>query len=97
MLLDEDYRDLFKFLTQWGCYWFLVNPQYQHISGDAYMYQYNKILESLERWVGYINDCALWEVIFEDHFYQVMEFLKLTSSRVKFWETQVEVHWVKYQ
>ena len=64
----------------WGRYCYLVNPQGQGISRDAYNMRYDKIMENLERWVRCINNCALWYQEFSDHFHHVVEFLALTSS-----------------
>ena len=49
--LDKESRELTTFLTPWGRYRYLVNPQGQRISGDAYTMRYDKIMEKLERWV----------------------------------------------
>ena len=59
--LDKASRELTTFLMPWGRYCYLVNPQGQRTSGDAYTIRYDKIMEKLEQWdwVRCIDDCAL--------------------------------------
>ena len=44
-------RELTMLLTPWGRYRYLVNPQGDSISENAYTIRYNKIMEELECWV----------------------------------------------
>ena len=61
--LDNAFRKLTTFLTPWGRYRYLINPQGQCISGDAYTMRYDKIME-MEQWVRCINNCTLWDLGF---------------------------------
>ena len=65
--------------------------------------RYGKIMKKLERWVRFIDNCALWDPEFCDHFYHVVEFLVLTSSHgitqnpTKFVFGKKEVEFIGFQ
>ena len=46
--LAEKSRNLTTFITQWGCYRYLVAPQGFLGSGDAYTFAYDKIQRDME-------------------------------------------------
>ena len=49
--LDKDSRDATTFLTPFRRYRYLMNPQGQKVSGDAYTVRYDRILMDFKRWV----------------------------------------------
>ena len=73
MLPDPEARDLTTFMPSWGRYPYLVNHQGLLVSGHAYMYHNGKIMETVECWVRCVDDCALLDRDFTDHFCNGLE------------------------
>ena len=65
--MTEDSRDATTFLTTFGIFRYLTNPQGQKVCGDAYTVRYDKILMDFNRWVRQVDDALVWDEEFENH------------------------------
>ena len=73
--MDPESKDLTAFLTPWGRYPYLVDPQSKYISVEANTYQNENFLETQEHWVRCLDAFSMLDQDFADHFYHMVEFL----------------------
>ena len=78
--LDKDSRHLTTFITPFGRFWYLVTPQGQKVSGDAYSSRYDAILTDFVRKTKCVDDFCGHDVKMSDHCFRICEFLTLTGN-----------------
>ena len=101
--LAKDFRDATTFLTSFGRFRYLNNPQGQKVSGDAYTVRYNRILMNFQRWVCQVDYALVWDKKFENHIWHMLEFLELTGNNgitqnpEKFYFGEKELKFIGFQ
>jgi hypothetical protein len=61
MPLDTESCKLTQFVTPFGCYRYLTNPQGNHVSGDAYNKRLDMVTAAMENVVRQVDDSLLWQ------------------------------------
>ena len=75
LLLGEEDREFTTFVTPWGRYRYLTQPQGVLLAGDGYTHRLDKILEEFDRLKRCIDDNLLWDNTVEEPFFRCCQFL----------------------
>ena len=77
--IHEDDRHYTNFITPFGIYRYCRAPQGFLSSGDGYDRRFQELLAEIERLLRIRDDCLLYDVSLEDHWWHVMEFLEVVG------------------
>jgi hypothetical protein len=97
--LDRESSKLTSFVTPFGCYRYLTNPQGNHVSGDAYNKRFDMVTSNVEDVVRQVDDSLLWKPTIEECFAHTAKYLTLLGRNgilqnpAKFQFCQKEVDW----
>ena len=59
--LDKESSKLTSFVTPFGCYRYLTNPQGNHVSGDAYNKRFDMVTAHVKDVHRQVDDSLLWK------------------------------------
>ena len=97
--LDKESSRLTSFITQFGCYRYLTNPQGNHVSGDAYNKRFDMVTAHVKDVQRQVDDSLLWKPTVAECFTHTAEYLTLLGNNgilqnpAKFQFCQKEVDW----
>ena len=97
--LDTASSKLTQFITPFGCYRYLTNPQGNHISGDAFNHKFDKVTAKCTNVERKVDNSLLWQPTITQSFQHTAEYLTLLGSNgilhnpAKFQICKKEVDW----
>ena len=97
--LDKESSKLTSFVTPFGCYRYLTNPQGNHISGDAYNKRFDMVTANVKDVQRQVDDSLLWKPTVAECFAHTAEYLTLLGNNgilqnpAKFQFCKQEVDW----
>ena len=78
--LDEESSKLTRFITMYGAYRYLRDPQGWVGSGDAYNRRYDAVTSDVKNNIRQVDDSLLWEYDIQKNFDSTCAFLTLTGK-----------------
>ena len=100
--LAPESRHLSTFITPWGRYRFLRNPQGFVAAGDKFNQRTDQAFEGIGNFAKVVDDCLVHDATFNDHVKRVRSVLQcarengITFSKKKFAFAQSEVQFCGY-
>ena len=97
--LDKESSKLTSFVTPFGCYRYLTNPQGNHVSGDAYNKRFDMVTANVKDVQRQVDDSLLWKPTVAECFAHTAEYLTLLGNNgilqnpAKFQFCKQEVDW----
>ena len=97
--LDKESSKLTSFVTPFGCFRYLTNPQGNHVSGDAYNKRFDMVTANVKDVQRQVDDSLLWKPTVAECFAHTAEYLTLLGNNgilqnpAKFQFCQQEVDW----
>ena len=85
MPLRPEDRHLTTFITPWGRYWYLRNPQSFVGARDSYNRRFDAILEDFRDKERCVDDTVFWDNNLEGHWWRTIEFLETVSKSGDRW------------
>ena len=78
--LGKESSKLTTFVTPFGLYRYLTNPQGNHVSGDAYNKQFHEVTAGFRKVHRQVDDSLLWDSTVEACFRCTAEYLTLLGN-----------------
>ena len=100
--LKESVRSLTTFITPWGRYRYLRNPQGFIAAGDEYNRRTDLAFQGIEHMSKVVDDCLLYDEDFNSHVQRIRDVLiqarehGITFSEKKFTFAESQVHYCGY-
>ena len=97
--LDKESSKLTQFVTPFGCYRYLTNPQGNHVWGDAYNKRFDMVTAAVPNVCRQVDDSLLWQPTITESFNHTAEYLTLLGRNgilrnpVKFQFCLKQVDW----
>ena len=80
MPLDKESSKLTSFVTPFGCYRYLTNPQGNHVSGNAYNKRFDEVTAKVQDMQRQVDDSLLWKPTVAECFTHTAEYLTLLGN-----------------
>ena len=97
--IDGESSKLTSFVTPFGCYRYLTNPQGNHVSGDAYNKRFDLVTANVQDVQRQVDDSLLWKPTVAGCFAHTAKYLTLLGNNgilqnpAKFQFCKKEVDW----
>ena len=99
VLLDKESSKLTSFVTPFGCFRYLTNPQGNHVANDAYNKRFDSVTAHVQDVERQVDDSLLWKPTITECFSHTAEYLTLLGNNgilqnpAKFQFCKQEVDW----